>query len=431
MTFDEQAYIQLCKAQIEKKYVFGNGQGYTQRDLELLAINIEEKTGVRLSLSTLKRLWKGEFKQSPQIATLNALASILDYDDWQSFKLENRPTRQPAEKPIRSKQIIWAIVVLVLLFTGTVIIWYKPSKRSQSTPSLKINGPIHFSTKKTVTSGIPNTVIFNYDVSQVDADSFYIQQSWNKLNRVAIDPLGKAYSSIYYESGYHRARLIANDSTVAMQPVHILSNGWEPHVYYSYDDQQPIHFENERFIEQGRLHISESLLKKRNVDLSRYFFSRVSYSAQFGASSHNFNLISKIKVDRRGDSLCPWMEMIVVTEENIFSVNMQGKGCENKAGYKMGEIIRSGQDNDLSALGENIYDWQELGLRVQNKQAKIVLNGKVIFEETFQNDFGNIMGLIYLFDGTGSIDYVRLDNVNGEVVFEDDFTMEQTNIGKP
>lgn len=89
MTFDEQAYIALCRKQIEHKFAFGNGTGYTQRDLEFLAQHIEEKTGITLSLSTMKRLWKGNFKQSPQIATLNALAAVLDYKDWQEFKLQN------------------------------------------------------------------------------------------------------------------------------------------------------------------------------------------------------------------------------------------------------------------------------------------------------------------------------------------------------
>jgi hypothetical protein len=44
-----------------------------------------------------------------------------------------------------------------------------------------------------------------------------------------------------------------------------------------------------------------------------------------------------------------------------------------------------------------------------------------VFRETFKEDFGNIKGLFYLFDGTGSLDYVRMDDVNGKTIFEDDF----------
>lgn len=43
MVFDKKVFIALCRQQIEKKYAFGNGNGYTQMDLELLAQKIEEK----------------------------------------------------------------------------------------------------------------------------------------------------------------------------------------------------------------------------------------------------------------------------------------------------------------------------------------------------------------------------------------------------
>jgi transcriptional regulator with XRE-family HTH domain len=416
MALEEQAYITLCKEQIEKKFAFGNGNGYTQRDLELLAQHIEEKTGINLSLSTLKRLWKGHFKQSPQIATLNALAAVLDYKDWQAFKLQNLPSHTPS-----AKKRPWTVLVSlgVLLLIAAVFIAV-----SMLSKEVKIRGPIHFSAQKTVTSGIPNTVIFNYDLSHVEADSFYIQQSWNEFQRVAIDPHGNAHTSIYYESGYHRAKLYANDSLIAMQPVHILSEGWEPHIYYSYADQEPIHFKRENYIEDGQLHLSEALLRKRKVDLSRDFLTRISNVQNFRVSSDNFSLFSRMKVDNIADKLCPWMRMIVVTEKHIFWVGLQNKGCEHHASYKVGEELRFGEEHDLSALGVDVYDWQEVEMHVQDKHASIRVNGKEVFQQSFKEDFGNIMGLLYIFEGTGSLDDVKLADANGKTVFEDNFTLD-------
>lgn len=100
MTSPDQDYLLLCKKQIEK-FAFGNGSRYTQRDLETLSQHIEERTGVVLSLSTLKRLWKDDFKQRPQPATLNALAAVLDYRDWQDFRQQN-PLK--AQSSISNKQ---------------------------------------------------------------------------------------------------------------------------------------------------------------------------------------------------------------------------------------------------------------------------------------------------------------------------------------
>ena len=415
MTFSEEHYIKLCKKLIEEKFSFNNGNGSSQRNLEILSRHIEEKTGVTISLSTLKRLWKNKFKQSPQLATLNALSVVLDYKDWQDFKLSNqKKVRQPSLK--RTLVIIGIILIVALTFIG--LLYIKPVNIAKK-PQVK--GPVHFAAEKTVTSGIPNTVIFKYDVSNVEADSFFIQQTWNDKHKVRINPEGKAFSSIYYESGYHRARLIANNTQIAMKPIHILSNGWEPHIYYDENDQIPIDFKNETFIEDGKLHLKKTLLEKRHVDFSKFFFSRISNSQEFNISSDNFMIVSRLKVDSLQNSLCPWITQIIVTEKHIFRISLRKKGCEKYASYKIGEIERSGSNHDLSALGCNVFEWQEISIRVQNKNAEIRLNGKVEFEELFKEDFGKIVGLIYLFEGTGSIDYVKLAGSDDHAVFEDNF----------
>ncbi len=410
----EQQFIQLCKNQIEKKFSFGNGHGYTQRDLELLCNQIEQKTGVVISLSTIKRLWKGDYKQSPQLATLNALAVLLDHKDWQEFKLANQHKSETVKKIPKTAIMLTISIGLILgltywLFTRTVI------------TKLRITGPVHFEAIKTMSSGVPNTVIFKYDVSNIIADTFFIQQSWNDDHKVMIAPSDSVLSSIYYESGFHRAKLIAGDSVVAVQPVHILSNGWEPHIYRNDSDPEIVDLKNENFMSNGELHIDSMLLLKRNIDFSDRFHTRITNSQAFGIHSDNFTFYTRMKADHVLNEVCPWMDLVIVTEVNTFTVSWTGKGCEKYAAYKLGEVSKSGVNNDLSALGCNIYEWQELELRVIGKEATIYLNGQVSYKETYKKDFGNIVALIYIFDGTGSIDYSRLLNGMEQIVFEDEF----------
>ncbi|MBA4054498.1 MAG: hypothetical protein C0490_07295 [Marivirga sp.] len=421
MARSEQQFIYLCKNQIEQKFSFGNGSGYTQRDLEVLCSHIEQKTGVIISLSTMKRLWKDSYKQSPQVATLNALAILLDYKDWQDFKLANQ--KKPNKKPIPH----WAVPALVsLTIVGALIFWLATKAGdSEKIKSLnevpKINGPVHFEASSTVTSGIPNTVIFHYDVSNVVADTFYIQQSWNSDHRVALNSKDSVLTSIYYESGFHRAKLIANDSVIAMRPIHVISNGWEPHIYRNDSDPELLDFKNEKFVSNGQLHIDSAILVKRNIDFSKRFLTRITNSQVFNLHSDNFSFSTRMKADRVFHQVCPWMDLVIVTDVHTFSVYWTGKGCEKYAGYKLGEISKSGKNNDLSALGCNVYEWQELKVQVKDRQAMIYLNGQPTFRETYKEDFGKIVALIYIFDGTGSIDYAKLQDGNEQVVFEDNF----------
>ena len=414
----ENDHIALCKKLLEEKFSFGNGHGYTQKDLEQLSSYIEEHTGYYISLSTLKRVWKGGYKTQPQLATLNALVQVLGYKNWQDFKLQHKkPIATEDKNPPRSKTPLYVAAGIVVVLVVVLAFSFGKS----GTSNVKIDGPVTFTANKTVDKGVPNTFIFNYDLSHVRADSFFIQQSWNAFRRERIDPKKSVYTSTYYESGYHRARLIANGDVIATQPVHIISDGWEPHVYYTEADDRYIDFKGESFIADSMLHLSMDLLKKRGVDTSRHFMSRISHSDEYGVSSDNFTFRTRLRSDHTLDSNCPWMNVILVTTENIFSVGMVGKGCETGASYKLGEIYRSGKDNNLSKLGADLYDWNDLEIRVKDKKATILLNGEETYSELFKEDLGNIMGLAYIFEGTGSIQFVQLKNAEGEISFEDDF----------
>jgi hypothetical protein len=422
MAKSEQQFIHLCKKQIEQKFSFGNGRGYTQRDLEVLSTHIEAKTGVIISLSTLKRFWKDDYKQSPQLATLNALAMALDHKDWQEFKQANQKKKNPVVFILKwvAPAMVSLIVIWLLMFDFSFGSGNSTSEKKSHTPPT-ITGPVHFEASKTVAAGIPNTVIFKYDVSNVVADTFYIQQSWNPDHRVGINPDGGAVASIYYESGFHRAKLIANDSVIAMQPIHIISNGWEPHIYRHDSDPELVDLKNEKFTGNGQLHLDSSMLARRNIDFSKRFLTRITNSQPFEVHSDNFSFSTRMKADHVYDQLCSWMDVNIITDVQTFTVSWTEKGCEKNATYKLGEISRAGKDNDLSALGCNVYDWQDLEVRVKGRHAAIYLNGQLTYEETYKEDFGKIVALIYIFDGTGSIDYARLRDGNGSIVFEDDF----------
>lgn len=416
MPFSSEYYITLCKEQIERRYFLVDDRGELQRNLENLSQKIEEKTGVLISLSTLKRIWKNTFKQKPQTATLNALAAILDYKDWHDFVEQNQ-----AGATRSARKWIW-IPVGLLAAAGIaliLILFLSPGLRTKN--ALVVRGDIDFNAKKTEYTGVPTTVVFNYNVSNVVADSFSFQQSWNDNFRVPVDPEGKAISSIYYESGYHRAKLFANNTKIAELPIHILSEGWEPHLYYSDREKVPIYFPADKITGNGELHISRELLEEQHVDLSRYFFTRTVDSRRFDVSSDNFTLVSRMRLDSLEYNDCPWMSIIVVTEVHIYMVELRGKGCEHLAYYKLGEVERGGGNNDLSALGCDLFEWQEVGIHVENKHAEISLNGTVRFSEQYQEDFGDIMALILSFERTGSVDFVKLSDENGRVVFEDTF----------
>lgn len=425
MALTDQEYIALCKKMIERKYPLGNGSEWRQRDLEYLSQLIEDSSGVKLSLSTLKRLWKEDFQQMPHPSTLNALVSVLDYNDWVDFKknqnLSESDHGNTKTLPAKAKMVLG--LVLAVLLAGTLIMFSLGLSDGTSNQGPVISGEVHFVADKTITSDVPNTVIFNYDLSQVKADSFFIQQSWNELYKDPINKDGEYFSSIYYYPGFHRAKLIANDSIIRRARIHIKTKSWLPVVRKSSNDQIPVYIRNEKIASGGKMQITSEDFSVLKLDLSQPYLTSYYNIREFdNLSSDNFFLETKLKCDSVSASVaCPEIVLTIVCEEHIYYLPLTTKGCVANTALKIGEEIRVGTQNDLSAFGTDINDWQHLQLKVQNKQAEVFLNKEAIYKVDYKKDFGKIMGLAIHFTGFGSVDFVRLGQVEGNWIYSDDF----------
>src|ERR1700722_9051996 len=113
--------VKICMTALCEKAGFSDTAALVQRDLQTLADAIETRTGVLISLSTIKRLLNGQFSRLPQIATLNALAQYLDYPRWPAFRIAQRPptpqrpsTTQSRPAPKNRRPRILAAAALLL-----------------------------------------------------------------------------------------------------------------------------------------------------------------------------------------------------------------------------------------------------------------------------------------------------------------------------
>src|SRR6185436_20572241 len=85
-TTPEGIMIGRCLAAIEKKLGWGDPANWSKGDFEKLSEIIQEKTGVTLSLTTLKRIWgKVKYDNNPTVTTLNTLAQFLGHENWRCF----------------------------------------------------------------------------------------------------------------------------------------------------------------------------------------------------------------------------------------------------------------------------------------------------------------------------------------------------------
>jgi hypothetical protein len=83
----EESEINRCLLLIESKLGWGSSDGWVHYDFEKLSDIVNDSTGVRLSTSTLKRIWgKLKYDHAPTLTTLNTLAQFAGYADWRNFR---------------------------------------------------------------------------------------------------------------------------------------------------------------------------------------------------------------------------------------------------------------------------------------------------------------------------------------------------------
>lgn len=426
---NERDYIVLCRSLVEKKLMLGNGTGrLRQRDFEYVAEVIEQKSRIKLSLSTLKRLWKTDIQQVPHPSTLDAIVSVLDISDWQAFKQANfEHVKSQANEPKQERQgaMIKRIAAVLTILSLAIFIGLQGFGRRSG---VVISGEVKFAADKMISAGVPNTVGFSYDVSAVRADSFFIQQSWNPRDKMPIDPKKNFLSTIYYTPGFHFARIMAHDSILMYRKVHIQTDGWLPLVKYNLQDKYPVYLDGERIISNGVMRATDHLLHRANVRMDQEFSVRYYNIRDFDhVNSSNFDLETRIKCDslvfegRLNTVPCPTAEVMLVTEEGVFFVPLTTRGCVSELSLLVGDEYRSGKDSDLSALGVSPFQWQTLRIKNENKEATIYLNGEAAMQLKYSKEFGEIKGIIFTFSGPGSVDYVRMKSPKGATSYQEEF----------
>lgn len=403
---DEAYNIAKCRELIEQKLAWGKSDAWQSQDFETLSEKIFEDTKLMLSSSTLKRIWgKVRYESTPNMATLNALAQFIGYENWRAFtatdfqplKEKIDSTSKPAFK-IPYKILFIAGFVLALLFIGFELI-----KRQRK--------PLRFKnvlfTSKPVTLGLPNTVIFRYDAMNSNADSVFIQQSWDAKKRYKVDKSLHEYTSTYYYPGYYRAKLILNDSIVKEHDVYIETDGWVGII-----EKNPIPVYLPKNLFKKQLGLTQEELSELKIDFQKEapVFTLTKVDKGIKVMSDNFSLQVQLQnTYNESNAVCQNTNVLILGTNGVISIPLCKIGCIGEVGLMLGMKYISGKTNDLSGFGADFSKDVKLNCETQNQHLKLSLNDKVAYVGDFKKDIGRIVGIQIKFAGAGIVRNIVLN----------------------
>ena len=400
-----------------------------QRDLQFLSDTIESKTGVLISLSTIKRLLNGQFARLPQVATLDALARFLDFSDWQHFKNSTvtgtaDPASASGDREKRRVAGLRSFRFRVLLFIGLLILATLGlfAVIRVGRPGLANTARAQFSATKVTSNDLPNTVVLHYNVDSVSADSFFIQQSWDVNRRVRIYKKNYTLTDIYYEPGYHVAKLIANDKIIKTVDVSIPTDRW---FFYSKDRlprSQPTYLLLARGVKDGAMQLTLDDLAAAGIDFQRqHEYCAVYFPSRIEASSDNFVMTCRIRMAVASHAACPVIMSEIFCQRYFMYFQTAPKGCTSELTAQFGDNKLSGKTHDLSSLGTDPAAWQHVEFAVRNDSVNIRINGAIMLSDVFHKSCGLITGLGFISNGLTAVDSVDLRTTDGKVLYHNDF----------
>ncbi len=456
----EYIYIRRCVEQVEQQLQWGDSGQWPNSYYQKLSELILDRTHVSISSRTLQRLFGREKSQSefynPQIATKNALAVFLGHADWQAFisktqvaaapeadavpapavqppvgatpveeavpaGTERRPTAgalpagSPAtRRPGANRSVVLSCCLAGLLATGLLIHAGLTEKKGPARqPTVHLSG-------KDLTGYAPHTVHFNYDVSEVEADTVFIGVDGPT---VPLDKKKHTFNYFYGLPSLYRTRIIAHNRTLTTLNVLVKSRGWEANLDNNYELSPHVAFEKDK----GRLYITPESIKPLVTTKDRIFWTGYRNVQDFDADGDNFTLDTRIKSNvEEGGIRCFDTEIEVIGTRANCRVTLVEPGCSNFIRLNISDVQKSGRTDDLSSFAQDYSGWGRVKIRVRNKKAQIFFEDKLIHTLSYRQPIGAIKGITFWFKGVGSVDYVRLYDARDRPVYEDDFRKPDT-----
>lgn len=415
---DDSYYIKKCKVEIEKRLNWQGSDKWKNRDYENLSETIFHSTEILISVSTLKRLWKNDYEGLPQTNTLNALAIYIGYKNWADFKSSiskcNEATNfyNSTENPPKIKKLTRLITIIFLLIISISLFFiFNPTENHKITLSIKTS----------IEKGAPNTVIFNYKIENFKDDNYYFQPSWNELERQKINNNGETFTAIYYYPGYHTAKILNNSNILKSINIKINTDNWLVCVRNKPTDVIPIYINSNEIFTQNYLGVRTDLLIKTNNELKFQPYWTSYFNVKDFSKINGNNFVFESEIANPSVFVCQSLYIYLMFESGYLVVPFGNKGCSNKFAITLFDKYISGKDNDLSAFGCDLSDWNKIKIVSANKNVSFFINDINIYKNKFSIDAGKLQGIHYMFYGNGKIKNYKFSNENNKVEYSEEF----------
>lgn len=400
----------------ENRFSRGLSTDWKNSDFIDLSREILRDTDVNISPNTLKRIF-GKIAVDedylPQLATIEALKKYGGYvASTMKEPIVEQDVEQPiiVSKPITPKKYKPLLLISVTFIVVAGFLFFK---------ILKPNSKLSASIIQTSTEGLlPATVFFDIQLPE-SKDSLFVNFG-DKSAMVFIAKGQQKVAHNYLFPDVFDVHLQTRQQKLSSTKVYVRSNKWIGFGFHNLINLRNSHYEFPA-VKNGKdslFNISNQQLYKAGLDTTERTYIRLCNYTPTGYDSDNFVFETAFKnaVHKEGISCQSTQFQIAGTNSNI-RFKLSNSGCTYWVMNIVSERVFDGSKTNLSQFVFDPEKWNDVKLINQNKHLYLWVNGKKIFNGTYQKPLGEIKGLFLEFEGNGFVKNCDLKTNEGKMLY--------------
>ena len=256
------------------------------------------------------------------------------------------------------------------------------------------------------------SVVFNYNYNGENCSIDFGDGTTQEL-----DSCSGSYTHTYDRAYVYKPKLISNGNEIAQTTVTVQnpSNEWLGMVTSLDNYKEP--YENPAdFIKDGRMYIAPSLSDRgyywTNYDLIKpEIFQNI--------DGDNFSIEARVKDPESEGGISAYDTTIEAlgTDSNVYAIMMGESWGQSWISIGAG----TSNNHEVPELVQDFSDWKVVKLEVKDHNLTVYYEGNKIYTMPYEGSAGLLLGLHFCFKGSGSVDWVKVYDGNGNLVYFDNF----------
>lgn len=418
-----------CCQLVADTYGKPDSMEWTNSDFVRLSSILYKKTHVQISPNTLKRIFgkiKTDARYYPQKATRDALVQYVGFPDWDRFMdTQSRqqpvmPVQRPDSQPIvlpavdvpgprlpgrksRATAVLLASLVLAVIavaFWRGILFW----QNKETAVTLFCKNP---------EGGNPHSAVFVLrgfeNISQLTQD-YTIE--FGDSDKVQLNGRDSVYSHYYEVPGRYFAVLKKTGVALDTVPVFLHTSDWTATANMMYDTTRVYPIEAPGLFTKGYNSISAAEIARAGVDTNRTFFVNFINTHLTSIDGDNFELLVDVKASPpRPGVRCSQVRVTIYGDSSNHMVDIMKPGCAHWSKLQFSELHKDGRSEGPDFLGADLTAGGTIVLKVVNRHATLLINGREAYKHTYEKALRHIYGLDIMFAGIGTIRSVQLNDL--------------------